>query len=117
MVSGDTVYHMTYYASHVYMLQKTGYIYININKNYFKPITFFIVLGGSGKCEELFSLQLPNWEAGQLLIRFCLLFLQHAILFRMGQDATWLETKHTYMFVKFSTHLMIFIVMTVNPAE
>ena len=50
MVSGDTVYQITYYASDVYMLQKTGfiYIYININKNYFKPITFFIVLGGVG---------------------------------------------------------------------
>ena len=28
MVSGDTVYQITYYASDVYMLQKTGYIYI-----------------------------------------------------------------------------------------
>ena len=49
MVSGDTVYHITYYASDVYMLQKNWlYIYININKNYFKPITFSIVLGGVG---------------------------------------------------------------------
>ena len=30
MVSGDMVYHITYYASDVYMLQKTGYIYIYI---------------------------------------------------------------------------------------
>ena len=29
-VSGDTVYHITYYASDVYMLEKTGYIYIYI---------------------------------------------------------------------------------------
>ena len=54
---------MIYHASDVYMLKKNWlHIYIDINKNNFKPITLFIVLGGSWEmCGMAFGCHLDHF--------------------------------------------------------